>query len=266
MTLPERDPFVDGAGEPRQRAGTATAPAEPGEGGGLERSPGEYQRVYLWHWPIRAMHWVAALSIVVLVVTGFYIGGPYFMTGGEASSHFLMGWMRFLHFAAAGILVATAIVRIYWLFVGNRFERWKALFPVSREDWSNLVKVVKAYLFIRPGEAPHYMGHNPIQQLSYTFLYLVAAVQVVTGFALYGLSDPGGLFYVAFSSWLGPLLDGFQVVRFVHHVLTWIFLIFIPVHVYLTIRADVVHGESRVSSIVSGERYVRADVEFVDEE
>lgn len=41
-----------------------------------------YKWAYLWHWPIRAMHWVAAAAIVVLVVTGFYIGKPYFMTGG----------------------------------------------------------------------------------------------------------------------------------------------------------------------------------------
>jgi len=253
-------------------SGGATATASDGSGGDrgqahrLERAPLDYRRVYLWHWPIRAMHWVAAACIVVLAVTGFYIGAPYFMAGGEGTPTFVMGWMRFLHFAAAGVLVATAIVRVYWLFVGNRFESWRALFPVRGEDWVNLGKVVRAYLFIRPGEAPHYMGHNPIQQLSYTFLYGVAFFQVVTGFALYGVSDPGGFFYVAFSSWIGPLFGGFQVVRFYHHVLTWVFLVFIPIHVYLTVRADVVHRESRMSSIISGARYVRDDVEFVDEE
>jgi len=232
----------------------------------LQRGPYDYRSVYLWHWPIRAMHWVAVVCILTLIVTGFYIGRPYFATGGEASSHFLMGWMRFIHFAAAGLLVATAIIRAYWLFVGNRFERWKALFPVKPADWKNLVKVVKAYLFIHPREAPQYMGHNPIQQFSYTFLYLVAAVQVATGFALYGLSSPSGIFFTGFSSWMGPLFGGFQVVRFVHHILTWVFLVFIPIHVYLVVRADVVHRESRMSSIISGSRYVRDDVEFVDEE
>ena len=34
--------------------------------------------VYLWGWPLRAMHWIAAACIVVLTVTGFYIGKPYF--------------------------------------------------------------------------------------------------------------------------------------------------------------------------------------------
>ena len=47
---------------------------------------GNYKWVYLWGWPIRAMHWAAVAAIVVLAVTGFYIGRPYFITGGEASS------------------------------------------------------------------------------------------------------------------------------------------------------------------------------------
>ena len=227
-------------------------------------APADYKRVYLWHWPVRGMHWIAAVCVVTLIVTGFYIGEPYFMTSGSASDHFLMGRVRFIHFSAAGVLVATAILRVYWLFAGNRFERWSALFPVRREDWVNAWHVLRAYMFVKPQEAPQYMGHNPIQQFAYTGLYLLATVQVLTGFYLYSLSSPGGLFFGAFG-WVGSVLGGAQVARLVHHVLTWFWLIFLPVHVYLTIRADVLHKESRVNSIISGERYVRADVDFVDD-
>lgn len=225
---------------------------------------GNYRWIYLWEWPIRVMHWAAALSIVVLVVTGFYIGRPYFITHGEASAHYLMGWMRFLHFAAAGVFVATAIVRVYWLFAGNQFERWKALFPVRKQDWINLVRQVKFYLMIQPEKAPHYLGHNPLQQFSYTWLYTVAVAQVVTGFAMYGQSRPGGLWYRLFG-WVVPLLGGIQVVHFVHHVLTWVFLIFIPIHIYLALRADLLERTGTISSIVSGGRFVRSDVTYVDQ-
>ena len=224
----------------------------------------EYKQVYLWHWPIRAMHWIAAACIVVLVVTGFYIGRPYFYTSGSPTDQFLMGYVRFAHFAAAAVLVATGILRIYWLFAGNKFERWRALFPVQKRDWVNLYKVARAYLFIRVHEAPQYLGHHPLQQLSYTGIYALALLQVVTGFYLYGLADPGGFFFATFG-WVGSVMGGAQIVRFVHHVATWAWLIFIPIHVYLAIRADVLHKESTVSSIVSGNRYVRADVEFVDD-
>lgn len=225
---------------------------------------GDYKWVYLWEWPIRAMHWAAALSLVVLVVTGFYIGRPYFITHGEASAHYLMGWMRFLHFAAAAVFVATAIVRVYWLFAGNQFERWKALFPVRKQDWINLVKQVKFYLMIQPEKAPHYLGHNPLQQFSYTGLYFVAAAQVITGFAMYGQANPGGWWYTLFG-WVSQLLGGIQVVHFVHHVLTWVFLIFIPIHIYLALRADLLERTGTISSIVSGGRFVRTDVTYVDQ-
>lgn len=225
---------------------------------------GDYHWVYLWEWPIRAMHWAAVVSIVVLVVTGFYIGRPYFITHGEASAHYLMGWMRFLHFLAAGVFVATAIVRIYWLFAGNEFERWRALFPVFKQDWVHLWQQVKFYLMIQPERTPQYLGHNPLQQLSYTGLYLIAVIQVVTGFAMYGQSRPGGFWYTLFG-WVVPLLGGIQVAHFVHHMLTWVFLIFIPVHVYLALRADLLERTGTISSIVSGGRFVRSDVTYVDQ-
>jgi Ni/Fe-hydrogenase 1 B-type cytochrome subunit len=225
---------------------------------------GTYRWVYLWQWPIRAMHWAAALSLVVLVVTGFYIGRPYFMTSGEASAHFLMGWMRFLHFAAAAVFVMTAIIRGYWLFAGNKFERWRALFPITRNDWVNLIRQIRFYLMIRPQDAPRYLGHNPLQQFSYTAIYGIAFVQVVTGFAMYGQSRPGGFWYTVFG-WIVPLLGGIQIVHFVHHVLTWAFLIFIPIHIYLALRADLLEHTGTISSIFSGGRFVRTDVKHVDE-
>lgn len=203
-------------------------------------------------------------AFIVLIVTGFYIGRPYFVTGGEASEHYMMGTVRLVHFLAAGVLVACGIIRVYWLLAGNRFERWRALFPVRGRDWINLWKQVKYYLLIHPESAPHYLGHNPLQQLSYTFLYAVVVVQIVTGFALYAQSAPGGAWYTLIG-WVVPLFGGMQIVRFVHHILTWVFLIFIPIHIYLAIRAELLEHTGTISSIVSGGRFVRSDIEYADE-
>ncbi len=225
---------------------------------------GNYRWVRLWGLPLRVMHWLAALAIVVLAVTGLYIGRPYFMTGGEASAHFMMGWMRFLHFAAAGVLVMTAVVRVYWLIASNRYERWSALVPHSRHDLKDLFRQGRAYLLVRPEDAPPYLGHNPLQQMSYTSLYAVALLQVITGFALYGQYNSSGWFYRAFN-WIGPLLGGMPVVRFIHHEVTWVFAIYVPIHVYMSVRADILDHNSTISSIVSGGRMVPADREFEDD-
>lgn len=243
-------------------------PAPPRAGGfglGHKVPPpsGEYTWVYLWDAPVRVMHWLAALAIVILVITGFYIGKPYFITGGaEANDPFVMGWMRFLHFSSAAVLVMTAIVRVYWLFAGNKFERLSALFPLRRRDWVSMWKQVRFYLLLEP-HPPAYLGHNPMQQLSYTAVYLVAAVMVITGFAMYGQSDPSGIFFRAFN-WVGVLFGGMPVVRFIHHVLTWVIIIFIPIHVYLALRADTLERTGVVSSIITGGRFVDAKEKFID--
>jgi len=224
---------------------------------------GSYRWVYLWHWPIRIMHWAAAISIVLLVVSGFAIGRPYFLPQGEMTGPFFIGWMRFVHFLAAGVLVATAIVRVYWLIAGNRYERLPALLPVRGRDWVNMYRQVKFYLFIHPERAPHYLGHNPLQQIFYTLVYVVGLTMVVTGFTMYGQANPGGLIRSA-TLWVPSLFGGMQVVRLTHHVLTWFFLMFTPIHIYLAIRSDLLERTGTLSSIISGGRFVPVNRNFID--
>jgi len=225
---------------------------------------GGYRWVELWGWPLRLMHWLAAIALVVLILTGFFIGKPYFATSGEASSHFLLGRVRFIHFAAAGLLIATGIVRVYWLLAGNRFERWRALVPVRPRAWRNLYRQGRAYLLVRPEEAPRFLGHNPLAQFSYTAIYVLVILQAMTGFALYAQATPNGLIAAAMG-WVAPLFGGLPVVRFVHHVASWAFVIFIPIHVYLSIRADVLEHGGMISSIITGGRFVPAGQRHEDE-
>ena len=242
---------------------TARTPHQYTLGRPLARERGNFTWVYLWGAPLRAMHWIAAASILVLIVTGFYVGRPYATTSGEASAHFLMGRMRFVHFTAAAVLVMTGIVRFYWLFAGNRFERFPALFPFTPHNLRNLGRTAWSYLTISEKGAPLYVGHNPLQQLGYTMLYLVAVIMVVTGFTLYGQSNPGGLIHQMFG-WVSPLLGGLQTVRLVHHALTYYFIIFIIIHVYFGVHADYVERAGVISSIITGGQYIAGNDDYED--
>ncbi|HVX38220.1 MAG TPA: Ni/Fe-hydrogenase, b-type cytochrome subunit [Gemmatimonadaceae bacterium] len=222
----------------------------------------EHRWVYLWHWPIRAMHWIAVFSILTLGVTGFYIGRPYFMST-SAQSPFTTQWFRLAHFIAAGALVMTAIVRAYWLFKGNRFERLPALFPVRGRDWKNLWKMIKYYLLIHPERAPRYLGHNPLQQMFYTITYAFAAVLTVTGFIMFGEANPSGWMMNTFGR-LAPMLGGMQMVRVIHHVAAWYFPFFVVFHVYLAVRADLLERSGSMSSMISGGRFVPVEERFTD--
>lgn len=231
-----------------------------------ERLPTQrgFRRVYLWHWPVRVFHWAMFASMLVLIATGLYIGRPYFVFSPQVTTPFLMGWMRFLHFTAAFVLVGAAILRVYALFMGNRYERWSSLLPWRKKSWADLWKWVKAYARADWWSGAHYFGHNPVQQLLYTFMYLVLLFMIVTGFALYGQAYPGGFWWTVATSWVMPLLGGNQWVRLFHHLGLWVIVIFVVLHVYLAIRSDVLYDRGAVSSIISGYKYQHDRIKYED--
>lgn len=224
--------------------------------------PGAFRYVPVWDWELRAMHWLAVLLIIVLSVTGLLMGSGRLVAGTERDT-FYFGYLRLAHFGAGWLLLATAIVRIAGLFLAsNKYQRWDALFPVKPRDLKNLFTVMLNYLFCRFERGPHYIGHNPLQQVAYTAIYGVGTVAILTGFGLYALYAPDHwLFH--YLLWFDRMV-GVQYVRLVHLLAMWVFLIFIPIHFYLAIRADTVEREGGISSIVSGGRWCRKGTKFED--
>jgi Ni,Fe-hydrogenase I cytochrome b subunit len=55
------------------------------------------------------------------------------------------------------------------------------------------------------------------------------------------------------------------MVRLLHHLLTWVFIIFVVIHIYLALRADILERSGTISSIISGGRFVRTDEQYEDE-
>ena len=225
--------------------------------------PGDFRYVPVWDWQLRAFHWLAVLLIVVLSITGILMGGGRFIYMGTKGDSFYFSYLRLFHFGAAWLLLSTAIIRIAGLFLAsNRYQRWDALFPVKPRDLRNLFTVMQNYLFCRFDRGPHYIGHNPLQQVAYTGIYGVGLVAMLTGFALYALYAPDyWLFH--YLIWFDRTV-GIQYIRLAHLLVMWVFLIFIPIHFYLAIRADTVEREGGISSIVSGGRWCRKGTKFED--
>src|SRR5579864_192318 len=67
-------------------------------------------RKYVWEFPVRLTHWVNAIAIAALFITGLYIATPILMPGGEAANHFVMGRMRELHFAFGFALILAVLL------------------------------------------------------------------------------------------------------------------------------------------------------------
>ena len=216
---------------------------------------------YVWEAPVRLWHWLMALAMVVLMVTGYFIGSPLPSVPGEAIDSYLMGYIRFAHFAAAYVFALSFLFRVYWAIVGNQHAREIFLVPVymlSPTWWRGFFRVLGHYLFIRPKNDWH-LGHNQLAMAAMFGMYVLGTVfMIVTGFALYGEGTGMGTWqYSLFSSWVIPLFGQSQDVHTWHHFGMWYLIWFTMVHLYFVIREDITSGLTVVSSMVSGWRDVK---------
>lgn len=212
--------------------------------------------VYVYEAPVRMWHWINALSLVVLAVTGYFIGSPLPTMPGEASANYLMGYIRFAHFAAGYVFAIGLAGRLYWAFVGNHHARELFTLPVfNRIYWREVITMLKWYAFLIPRPS-RYVGHNPLARAAMFFGFLFLSLfMLVTGFALYGEgTQPGSWAHRSFTSWVMPLFGNSQDVHTWHHLGLWGMVIFVILHVYAAIREDIMGRQSMVSTMISGYR------------
>ncbi|ASM37055.1 Ni/Fe-hydrogenase, b-type cytochrome subunit [Campylobacter sputorum] len=204
----------------------------------------------------RLTHWIRALSIVLLVVSGFYIA--YVFVSPVVTNEpviFMNAKWRVVHMIAAFVLIAVLFFKLY-LFVFDKQSR-KELASIG--DFFNIkiwIEQIKYYLFL--GEHPHIKGvYNPLQFASYLLFYIVMFVICLTGMVLYvhvyheGL---GGLFYEPMrvvEVWMGGLAN----VREIHHICMWIIMIFVLAHVYMAIFNAVKGKNGAMDAIISGYKF-----------
>ncbi|HEX7888717.1 MAG TPA: cytochrome b/b6 domain-containing protein [Ramlibacter sp.] len=112
-------------------------------------------RVRVWDLPTRVFHWLLALAVVGLLVTGY--------TGGNA-----LPWHARLGYTVFALL----LFRIVWGFAGGHWSKFRNFLFAPRS--------VLAYVGGRP-HPDHLVGHNPLGAGSVFAMLLVLAAQVATG-------------------------------------------------------------------------------------
>jgi Ni/Fe-hydrogenase 1 B-type cytochrome subunit len=211
--------------------------------------------VYVYEAPVRLWHWVNALSITVLAITGYFIGSPLPTMPGEASEHFLMGYIRFAHFAAGYAMAVGLLGRIYWAFVGNHHARELFTLPITQKAyWQEVLTMLKWYTFLIP-QPSRYVGHNPLARAAMFFgFFFLSLFMIATGFAMYGEGLQAGSWADVMFGWIIPLMGQSQDVHTWHHFGLWAMLMFVMLHVYAALREDIMGRQSIVSTMISGYR------------
>jgi len=179
------------------------------------------------------------VSVLFLIVTGFYIHYPIISNGGG----FLMSLMRGVHFFAAGILTISVALRVILMFIGKNRD-WSSFLPNFR-DIALVPKVICHYMHLcdMPEISKKY---NPLQMMTYTAVFLLAILQIFFGFAL--MYPDGWL------AWLNYGIFGTEVnTRIAHYIINWVFVLFLVVHTYLAIR-DSFKDTKEVFMVEGGEK------------
>lgn len=207
-----------------------------------------YERHYCWSVLLRLFHWMFALSIVFLVVTGFYINNPWTNTMIEGTTNFPMAMMRYIHFISAYVLSAAVLIRFFLYFFGNAQERVWDILPITKRNLNNLKMTLLQYSYIS-NKHDERLGHNILAGLAYLLTFIAALLMIFSGFFLL---FPETDFW---AKWGLILFGSQQFARFLHHLVMWWFMIFAVIHVYLCIWNDCMEPEGLISSIFTGAKF-----------
>jgi Ni/Fe-hydrogenase b-type cytochrome subunit len=204
-----------------------------------------YKRFIKWEWPEhegpepkalpKFMHFQHLVCIGLLVLSGLYIRFPFFNDGRDL--------MRIVHYVAMTVVVINLFWRLWYAF-GSRSRDYRE-FVITRRDIVTAPKVVMYYLFIKPSK-PHLGKYNVMQKGTYTLFVPMLIIQALTGLAL--LTQPTIMGWsprdLLVGWWLAPLpfVGGLAMagawMRVIHYTVNWLFIVFVTIHVYLSVTED----------------------------
>ncbi len=152
--------------------------------------PTTYGSYAVWDLPTRWLHWIIAVAVVGLALSGFFLYyRQVFYIEGLAPKLAL----KKLHALIGYVLVASLLLRVVWGFAGNRFARWVAVLPRRRL----LGQLADDFRSIVDRREERYAGRSPLSRCSATLLYALLIVMMITGLvnAAIGLFHPpfGGI-------------------------------------------------------------------------
>ena len=187
-------------------------------------SHGRTTDLYLYTFSERLWHWVQAIAILLLIITGSIVHRPDMFGGID------MGWAIPVHNFLGLILVLDAAFAIFYFLLGHRYKQF---FPEPKGFFYNSLIQARFYamdIFVgkpHPFEKTDQLNKmNPIQQATYlAILFILLPAQLVTGILLWGSQH-----WAALSDAIG----GLRYIAPIHTIVAWAFLAFVIMHMYLT--------------------------------
>lgn len=151
----------------------------------------ELKSYAVWDASTRWFHWINALCVIALAVVGFVIlnaGGLGVSNAGKVALKTIHTWIGY-------VFALNLLWRIAWAFLGNRYAKWRSVLPGGKGYFRAVRSYVAAFI---AGPPEQYLGHNPAGRMGIAVLFLLLAIQVITGLVLAGTD----LFYPPIGHWI----------------------------------------------------------------
>jgi thiosulfate reductase cytochrome b subunit len=198
-------------------------------------------KIYLYTRYERFWHWLQTVLILILLITGFEIHGPFhlfgFHTSVDVHNYLGLAW-----------LIAFAFF-VFWVFTTGE---WKQYVPTTKK----MIAVIRYYSYgIFRGEdhpVPKRKGskHNPLQRIAYLSLAaFLLPLQMGTGFLYWS--------YNSWDAW-GLSFLSLEVVALIHMLGAFAILQFIIIHVYMATTGHTVFAHMK--AMITGWEDIREDV------
>lgn len=219
---------------------------------------------------MRIIHWANAIGMIGAIVTGLYIGHPYYQTfiADPAVDKYVMAWNRYGHFIIAIIFDVTSVV-IAYLYFFSRFEKpYKKLIP-NTQNITEFKAVLMNLLTLNRKKEFDSAHADSFNTVYFTIFHLLLIWMLLTGLQLYvhglsaGMSSIGAWWpwlLHATTDWTiyvtgGTLMD----VRISHHYTMWFIICWVVFHIYYQVWRTIFWKEGDIAIVVGGSKFVKDD-------
>jgi Ni/Fe-hydrogenase 1 B-type cytochrome subunit len=182
----------------------------------------------------KVVHAVHMISMIILGFTGMYLRFPYFSNGRD--------FMRGTHYVFMIIVILTLVWRIWYAFFSKTNADWRE-FAIGKKDLQSTLGVLAYYGYFSNNK-PHVAKYNVLQKISYNLFLYMMIIQAITGLALvrYGFMfgvSPSQILVGTWAGSLGGMALWMWIIRTLHYVINWAFILMMTIHLYLAATADV---------------------------
>ena len=192
------------------------------------------KKVYLYRIFERLWHCIQAISIIMLILTGFEVHGTWHIFGFQKAHHIheVFGWI---------LVINTIFGLFWWITVGE----WKQLFRKDRiEEFKEVIRFYTYGIFKgepHPGEKTPENKFNPLQRITYFgIVFFLVPYQVVMGVLYYFAPDLPKI----------GLHWSLKTIAALHLIGAFLFLAFVIAHIYLATTGHTIF--SYIKGIITG--------------